>query len=320
MKAIQVHQFGSPEVMKIQNIADPEPTADQLQITVQAIGVNPVDTYVRAGTYPIKPALPYTPGHDASGIVSKIGANITKFKVGDRVYVYRNISGSYAEKLVCTEGQAYKLPDNIDFNDGAALGVAYSTAFYALMHRGKALAGETVLIHGASGAVGLAAIQYAKQHGMKIIGTAGSAAGINLIKNQGVDVALNHTASGYTNDIISATNGNGVNLILEMLANVNLSNDLRLLAKSGRVVIIGNRGTIEIDPRDTMGKNTSIIGLAIMNATQPELDQMHALLGAGLKDGRFKPVISQILKLEDAPKTHELVMQAGGNGKIIMTP
>ena len=320
MKAIQVKQFGEPKVMEIAEVADLEPAADQLLIEVKAIGVNPVDTYIRSGTYPIKPNLPYTPGHDAAGVVLKVGANVSKFKPGDRVYTHRNVSGSYAEQVLCTAGQAGRLPDNVDFPAGAALGVAYSTAFYGLMHRGRAKAGETVLIHGASGAVGIAAIQYAKQLGMMIIGTAGTPEGMDLIRQQGVSTALNHHDSDYLQKIQEATQGQGVDLILEMLANVNLANDLQLLARNGRVVIIGNRGSIEINPRDTMGKNTSIMGLALMNATQEEIDEIQALIYAGLSDGRFKPVIRTTLKLEDAPKAHELVMQPGGNGKIVMLP
>ncbi len=320
MKAIRVNEFGEPEVMQLEEVKEPEVLDQQIFIEIKAIGVNPVDTYIRSGTYPAKPAVPYTPGHDASGIVRKIGPSVTKFKVGDHVYSYRTISGSYAQAAVCHENQAFLLPDGIDFELGAALGVAYSTAFFAMMHRGLARPGETVLIHGGSGTVGLAAIQYAKQLGMKVIATAGTDAGIKLLKEQGCDFAANHHDSDYVEKIIAATNGYGIDLILEMLANVNLDKDLKLLAHSGRVVVIGNRGTIEINPRDTMGKNTSIIGLAVMNATPEQLAEIHALVYAGLKDGRFKPQISKKYQLSEASLAHHQVMRPGNNGKIILLP
>ncbi|MCK5913783.1 MAG: NADPH:quinone reductase, partial [Desulfuromusa sp.] len=261
MKAIRVHTFGDPEVMKPEDIQELTPTANQLKIEVKAIGVNPVDTYIRAGVYPIKPDLPYTPGKDAAGIITEIGSNVKNRKVGERVYVCGCQSGSYAQQLLCDEDQAYILPENCSFSTGAALGVPYSTAFIALNLRAQAAAGEIVLIHGASGAVGLAAIQIAKSIGLRVIGTAGTEQGLKLLWNQGVIAALNHNQDNYLNSVNDLTAGVGVDIILEMLANVNLDNDLKLLAPNGRVVIIGSRGTIEIDPRDTMGKNTSILGM-----------------------------------------------------------
>ncbi len=320
MKAIRVNEFGEPAVMQLEEVQEPAIQDQQIYIDVKAIGVNPVDTYIRSGTYPAKPALPYTPGHDAAGIVTKVGRAVTKFKVGDRVYSYRTVSGSYAQAMVCHEDQAFLLPEDIGFDLGAALGVAYSTAFFAMMHRGCARPGETVLVHGGSGTVGLAAIQYAKQLGMTVIATAGTEAGIKFLQDHGCDHVANHHDSDYCEAIMMATGGRGVDLILEMIANVNLDKDLKMLAHSGRVVIIGNRGTIEINPRDTMGKNTSIIGLAVMNATSQQLGEIHALLHAGLTDGRFKPVISKAYSLAEAAQAHHQVMQPGNNGKIIMMP
>ncbi len=319
-QAIQVHQFGGSEVMKLDNIPDLAPGKNQLKIQVKAIGVNPVDTYIRAGIYPIKPQLPYTPGKDAAGIITEIGPEVKHRKVGERVYVCGSVSGSYAESLICEEDQAYILPDNITFSSGAALGVPYSTASFALNYRAAALPGETLLIHGASGAVGIAAIQIAKANGMRVIGTAGTEHGLALLKEQGVIAALNHNSENYLDAIDGLTCGQGVDVILEMLANVNLDKDLKLLAKFGRVVVIGNRGRIEIDPRDTMGKNGSILGMSLFNASIKELNQIHAEIKAGLIDGRYKPVIHSEMPLSAAGKAHDLVMQDGVNGKIILLP
>jgi NADPH2:quinone reductase len=320
MKSIKVNSFGGPEVMQLTDVAELEPAFNQIKIKVEAIGVNPVDTYIRAGIYPIKPELPYTPGSDAAGTVIAMGQAVKGFQLGQRVYNLRSITGTYAEEILCEVGQVFALPDNVDFKSGAALGVPYSTAFFALHNRAQAKPGETLLIHGASGAVGLAAIQIARANGLRVIGTAGTAAGLHLLKKQGVIAALNHNDDNYLEPIDELTDGNGVDVVLEMLAHVNLAADLELLAKFGRIVVIGNRGTIEIDPRMTMGKNAAIMGMSLFNATYPELQQIHAAIHAGLSDGRYRPLINCELPLADAAKSHDLVMQNGVNGKIVLIP
>ena len=320
MKAIKVTNFGDPEVMQLTDVAPLEPAADQIKIKVEAIGVNPVDTYIRAGIYPIKPELPYTPGSDAAGTVIAMGQAVKGLQLGQRVYTLRSITGTYAEEILCEEGQVFPLPDNIDFKSGAAIGVPYSTAFFALNNRAQAKPGETLLIHGASGAVGLAAIQIAKATGLRVIGTAGTVAGLRLLEEQGVIAALNHNAENYLDPIEELTEGRGVDVVLEMLAHVNLAADLEQLAKFGRIVVIGNRGTIEIDPRMTMGKNAAILGMSLFNATYQELKQIHAAIHAGLADGRYRPLINCELPLADAAKSHDLVMQNGVNGKIVLIP
>lgn len=320
MQAIQVKQFGEPCVMTLAELADLEPSDDQIKIEVRAVGVNPVDTYIRAGIYPIKPKLPYTPGLDAAGVISAVGKDVSQFKPGQKVYTLGSVSGCYASEVLCTESQVFALPDNTGFSAGAALGVPYSTAFFALNYRAHAVAGETVLIHGASGAVGLAAIQIAKAGGLKVIGTAGTKAGIELLKEQGVVAALNHTETDYLDAIDGLTAGKGVDIILEMLANINLDRDLKLLATFGRVVVIGSRGTVEIDPRDTMGKSATIMGMSLFNTPPHVMKQIHAVIYAGLADGRFKPVIHSERPLAQADNSHELVIKTGINGKIVLIP
>ena len=320
MQGIRVTEFGDPTVMRLAEVPDLQPARQQLKIEVRAIGVNPVDAYIRSGIYPMKPELPYTPGLDAAGFVKEIGPDVERFSVGDRVYVFGSQSGTYAEKLICNEDQAHLLPDNVNFSSGAALGVPYSTAFYALRYRAHALPGEKLLIHGASGAVGLAAIQIARGDGLEIYGTAGTEAGIQLLRDAGVTQAYRHDEEGYLDAIRQSAGETGINVILEMLANQNLEADLKLLSRYGRVVVIGNRGRIEIDPRDTMGKNSAILGMAIFNAAPQEMEQIHAGLYAGLADGRYQPVIRQELPLADAPRAHEMVFDVGGNGKIVLIP
>ena len=182
MKAIRVHEFGGPEVLKLENVPDLKPGAGQVVVRIHAVGVNPVETYIRTGTYASKPNLPYTPGSDAGGVVLSVGEGVTRVKAGERVYIAGSLSGTYAEQALCNEGQVHRLPDNVSFEQGAALGVPYGTAYRGLYLRGEAKAAETVLVHGASGGVGTAAVQIARAAGLVVIGTAGSERGMQLVR------------------------------------------------------------------------------------------------------------------------------------------
>jgi NADPH2:quinone reductase len=319
MKAIRFHQFGEPDVLKLEDLPDPKPAAGQVLVTVKSIGVNPVDTYIRAGKYGPRP-FPQTPGFDAAGVVEAVGDGVTSCKVGDRVYVSRTITGAYAQKTLVEPANVYPLPANIDFDGGAALGVPFGTAYRALFHRGRAQPDETVLIHGATGGVGIAAVQMARAHGCVVIGTGGSAAGRMLVEHQGAHYALDHHDATSMAKLADITQGRGLDLIIEMLANVNLAKDLTLLAKHGRVVVVGSRGKIEIDPRDTMSRDADVRGMTLMNATSAELISVHAAVRAGLENGTLRPIIEQRMPLADAAKAHVEVLEGNSHGKIVLIP
>ena len=319
MKAIRVHEFGGPEVMKIEDVPDPSPGPSQVLIRVKAIGVNPVDNYIRSGTYARKPQLPYTPHTDLGGVVEAVGPSVTRMKKGDRVYAFAAASGG-AELAVCEEWQVMPLPDAVTFQQGAAIGVPYGTAWRALFIRAHARAGESVLVHGASGGVGTAAVQIARAHGLRVFGTAGTAEGLRLVREQGAHEVFNHRDADYTSAILAATGGAGVSVVLEMLANVNLDRDLDLIGMRGRVVVIGNRGQVQIDPRKSMGKDGAILGMTLFNADADELREIHAGIVAGLENGTLRPVIGKELPMTDAPKAHQAVMEPGAFGKIVLIP
>jgi NADPH2:quinone reductase len=319
MKAIRVHEFGGPEVMRLEDLRELRPAPGQVLVRVKAAGVNPTDTYTRAGASR-KPSLPYTPGIDAAGVVESIGENITAVRAGQRVYVSGTISGAYAEQALCEENQVHPLPDKISFAQGAAINIPYATAYRALFQLAKATPGETVLVHGATGGVGIAAIQLARAAGMWVIGTGGTERGRKLVIEQGAHHVLDHGAAGYLDQIQTLTHGHGVNVVLEMLANVNLEKDLKVLAMGGRVVVIGSRGRIEIDPRDTMMRDASILGMLLFNVTRTEASSIHAALIAGLENGTLRPVIGKEMPLAEAPRAHREIMEPGAYGKIILIP
>lgn len=320
MKAVRVNSFGGPEVLEIEEIADPVAGPGQVLVDIHAAGVNPVETYVRSGRYTRLPELPYTPGADGAGIVLAVGEGVDRVKPGDRVYLIGSLTGTYAEKALCLASQVYPLPDKLTTAQGAAIGIPYGTAWRALFHRGGAQAGETLLIHGASGAVGVATVQFALAAGLKVIATVGGERGRQLIDKLGVEHILTHEAANDPELIKVLTEGKGINLIIEMLANVNLGKDLAILSKNGRVVIVGSRGTVEIDPRFTMTLDADIRGMTLMNTTPEEMVEMHTKFADSIADGTIHPVIDEKIPLSEAPRAHVQVMQGNSYGKIVLCP
>lgn len=320
MKAIRVHQFGGPEVLRLEEVPDPKPGRGEVLIDVKAAGVNPVETYIRTGTYAVKPALPYTPGMDAAGIVAEVGEGVARFKPGDRVYVAKCVTGTYAERAVCPEAGLHPLPPHTSFAQGAAVAIPYATAYRGLYQKAKAQAAETVLVHGASGAVGIAAVQMGRASGMTVIGTAGSDKGRKLVAAEGARHVLDHTSADYLQQVMTLTGGRGADVILEMLANKNLGKDLTVLAMRGRVVIIGSRGPVEVNPRDAMVHDATVLGFTLFNIPDNEMASIHAAIVAGLENGTLRPIIGQELKLADAARAHVAVLEPGAYGKIVLVP
>ena len=331
-------------------VDDLVPGPEEVVVRLHAVGVNPVDTYVRSGTYGERP-LPYTPGSDAAGVIAAVGATrvplprgegaaapqgfshsaprrgatggvgvtrLSHWKVGDRVYLAGSQSGTYAEMARCLPEQVFPLPDAISFAQGAGLFVPYSTAYRALFQRGRALAGECVLVHGASGSVGLAAVQWARAHGLRVIGTAGTEAGLEAVRAAGADFALSHQE--VAEKIGDLTDGRGPDLILEMLANVNLQKDLDMIARYGRVVVIGNRGSLEFNPRATMAKDADVRGMSLFNTPPVDLRRIQLAIIDGLKAGFLRPTVGRQFSLEQAPQAHQAVMEPGASGKIVLLP
>lgn len=318
MQAIRVNAFGSEENLKLErDVPIPTPAKNEVLIKVASAGVNPVDTYIRQGSFAIVPPLPYTPGHDCAGIVEAVGAEVTCFKTGDRVYSVYVDGGMYAQYATAPARLVQPLPEKLSFAQGAAIGIPYYTAARALHLKSGFKAGETVLVHGASGAVGLAAVQICKAVGLKVLGTAGTKEGMDLVRKNGADLAFNHRDQGYVQAIRDAVGG--VDIILEMRADTNLQTDLELLNTGGRVIVIGGRGKVEINPGFFMGKETHVIGIGLTHTTHEEYEKMHQLLSKGIQDGWLVPQISKIYPLKDAAKAHYDIMNNQGTaGKLVL--
>jgi NADPH:quinone reductase len=318
MKAIRVLEFGGPEVLKVEEVATPRPSAGEVLVRIHAAGVNPYDTYMRAGTYAVKPTLPYTPGSDGAGVVEAVGEGVAKVARGDRVYTARTLTGAYAEYALALEEQVHPLPANIDFKQGAGIWVPYGTAYHALYHSAKAHASETALVHGASGGVGVAALQIARAMGMKVLGTAGTRKGLELAKREGAHQVFDHSKPGYQEEILRTTDNRGADIILEMLANANLSHDTKLLANNGRVIVIGSRGEVTINPRELMGRRASIRAFTLWGITRQEEADVHAGVFAGLENGTLRPIVGKELPLAEAARAHKEILEPGSAGKIVL--
>lgn len=324
MKAIQMTEFGGPEVLQLREVAEPVPGKNEVRVKLSAVGVNPNEAYVRTGNYQFYiPELPYTPGFDGAGVVDAVGEGVDHVKVGDRVFVAallaKKNTGTYAEKVVIDADAVHKLPDPVSYEQGAALGIPALTAYRALFQRAKIRPGETVFIHGASGGVGTLAVQMASGIGAKVIGTASTADGKELVKAAGALHAIDHLTADALDEVHALTNGNGPDVIIEFLANVNLENDLKILAQYGRVVVVGNRGTLEFNPRLSMAKEADIYGMALFNAREEEYKESIQGVGAFLKSGLINPVVGDRLPLSEAKVAHEQILTKKSRGKMILT-
>jgi NADPH:quinone reductase len=324
MRAVLVREFGGPDVLKVGDLPDPEPGPRQLLVDVKAAGVNPYDTYMRTGNYAIRPALPYIPGADGAGVIAAVGRDVTEVTPGQRVFfggtATHKAYGAYSAKVLCEPEQLHALPERLTFSQGAGIGVPYVTAWRALHDRARVAPGETVFIHGASGGVGVAATQIARASGLTVIGTASTPEGREMVAAQGAHHVLNHAAAGYLDRLKELTAGRGPDVILENLANVNLDNDLTALGFGGRVVVVGNRGRIEIDPRKIMSKDAAVVGMALWNTTPPDWTRAYRALEAGLANGSLTPLVAHELAFAEAPGAHELVLRSGARGKIVLRP
>jgi len=320
MKTIRVHEFGPPEVMKLEEVPDLQPGPEQVVVRVKAIGVNPVDSYVRTGAYSRKPALPYTPGTDGAGSVEAVGPGVSGIAAGARVYLSGSLTGTYAEQALCEESQVHHLPEGLTFAQGAAVNIPYATAYRAVFQRAAARPGEIVLVHGATGGVGIACLQLSRAAGLTVIGTGGTDKGRTLLTRQGAHFVLDHTNPDHLDAIGELTEGRGVDVIIEMLANVNLDKDLTVLAQGGRVVVVGSRGRVEIDPRSIMAHEASVLGMLLFNASGRETASLRADLAAGLENGSLRPVVGREIPLAEAHRAHREIMEPGAYGKIVLVP
>lgn len=323
MKAIVVSQYGEADELELKEIKEQKPNANELRVRLYAAGVNPAEVYITTGNYAFyKPELPFTPGFDGAGVVDAVGTEVKGFKEGDRVYIAALLAerntGTYAEKVVVDAEVVHHLPLEVSYEEGASLGVPGLAAYRSLFQRAKLKAGEKVLIHGASGGVGILAVQMASAIGAQVIGTASTEEGRQLIQSVGADYAIPHVTKDNIDLVLELTEGKGPDVIIEMLANVNLETDLEMIAQYGRIVVVGNRGSLEFNPRTTMAKEADIMGMAIWNFRPNEYQEALSALQGFLKSKLIKPIIGESLALAEAGRAQKEIIDSKSIGKMIL--
>src|SRR5213596_1675558 len=306
MKAIVIHEYGGPEVLKYEDVPRPDPKDDQILVRVIAAGVNPVDGMIRSGMFAKyeKAAFPMIPGADVAGIVEKVGGKITKFKVGDPVYAYVSLKngGGYAEYAVATEGEASPKPKSLTHVEAAAVPVVALTAWQALVDTANLSAGQTVLIHGGSGGVGTFAIQIAKARGAKVIATA-STANQDLLKQLGADVAIDYTKQKFE-DIAK-----DVDVVMDTVGEDTLARSYGVVKKGGFIVsLVARPDRAELEKHGIRGAPMSVV------PNSDELAEITKLIDAK----KVKVIVSQTFALADAAKAQEQAATGHTRGKIVL--
>lgn len=323
MKALRIHAFGPASNLGIEDIPTPTPGPEDVLVRIHRAGVNPVDTYIRSGAYASLPTLPYTPGHDGAGVIAAVGTSVKKWRTGDRVYIAGSLSGTCAEFALCRADQIFSLPDIASFDTGAALGIPYATAAIALFHHASLASSQHLLVRGAGGGVGFAAVQLALDEGAKPIAIAGSpSARTSLAAILGTHYVLNSasTAESIEQQVLELTGGKGVELLLETAAQDHLGADLRLLAQDGTALVVGSRGTATILPRDLMARNACLRGVMLMRSPAAALAAAHARLARLLAAGKLTAPVHATLPLADGARAHEMQLERGLFGKILLAP
>lgn len=324
MKAVQLKEYGGPEVLNLVDIERPVPKGHEVLIEIKAIGVNYADTARREGQYVVKTPLPFIPGAEIAGIVAEVGENVTKVKPGTRIVTLIE-SGGYAEFALADERALIPIPEQLDFHTAVALPLQGLSAYHILKTMGRLEKGESVLVHAAAGGVGTIAVQLAKLFGAgKIIATASSDEKLALAREMGADVLINYTEPDWEKQVIEATDGKGVNVALEMVGGEVFNKTVRCLATFGRLVIFGAASGEQsrFYPSSLMARNQSVIGFFLpqimrkQELLQPSLVELLTYLG----EGKLKLTIGGVFPLEEAAQVHTLLQSRKTQGKLILEP
>lgn len=320
MKAIQVSQYGGPEVLKIEDVKIGKPGKGQALIRVKVAGINFVDIYQRRGTYPVK--LPYVPGLEASGIVEEIGEGVNNIKLGDRV-AYVHEPGSYAEKSLVKAEHLIPLPSEISFEQGAAFSLQGLTAHYLIHEFRKIKVNDIVLIHAAAGGMGLLLVQWAKHLGAKVLGTTSTEEKAKIALEAGTDEVILYNQQDFVTEVKRLTNQHGADLIIDGVGKTTFHGNLEAAALGGNIVIYGAASgpADPIAPNALMRRSLTLSGGSLSNYIlnrEELLGRANAVL-EGVLQGWLKLHIDQVFTLENAPEAHRKLEERKSSGKILLT-
>jgi 2-desacetyl-2-hydroxyethyl bacteriochlorophyllide A dehydrogenase len=304
MKAVVAHEYGAPEVLKIEQVPRPEPNEDEALVRVIASGVNPADPLTLSGKYAREfgTHLPLIPGYEIAGVVEKTGANVTKLKVGDAVYGYPTFGGGWAEYITVKESEVAAKPKSLNFVDSAAVPMGALTAWQALVDVAKLQPGQTVLIHGGSGGVGSFAIQIAKARGARVIATA-STPNQDLLKQLGADVAVDYTKTKFE-DVAK-----DVDAVLDPVGKETLARSYGVVKKGGIVMsLVARPDLVELEKRGIRGAGIS---------AHPDAEDL-AEIAQLIDSGKIKPIVTQVLPLSEAIAAQQQAATHHTRGKVVL--
>jgi NADPH2:quinone reductase len=322
MKAIHVHEFGGPEVMKYEDAEEPKAGPGQILIEVRAAGVNPVDTTFRSGAHPLSKSLklPWTPGIDAAGEVIAVGEGIEGFKAGDRVFGAA-ATGSYAEKAAMNGLRTAHIPSNLSFEECASFPVVLYTAFYAVVVKAGIQPGRTILVHAGAGGVGSMAIQIAKAAGARVITTVSSKEKADIASSLGADVVVNYREEDFAERCVAETGGAGVDAVIEMVSSENFDGSCRALKKHGTMVLLGAgtgksmTGTVTYPP--FYSKDIDVRGMSLFNSDAVFPDMIRQVDHL-LTEGKVRALVGEEIPMAEAARAHKVLMTGKVAGKIIL--
>lgn len=324
MKAVRYHAFGGPEVLRWEDAPEPVPGPGDVLIKVEAAGMNFADLMRRSGRYHFKSALPAMLGTEAAGTVIGVGAGVTVFAAGDRVFCRTAAAGCQAELAAAPESELFAMPASLTFVDAAAIPVVFLTAYHMLETLAPLRPGETVLVHAAASGVGTIAVQLAKAWGARVFATASSEAKLELARKLGADECINYEQQDFVAEVMRRTGGAGVDRVLECVGGEVLTRSISALAPGGRLIVYGRAsGSLPaIAPDEFFSRNLQMLGLSIGGAPWTQ-DRHRAALEeclALIEAGRVRPVISCVLPMSRIAEAHEFLANRRTMGKVILTP
>ncbi len=324
MKAIVATRWGEPSELEYLDVSDPSPGPGQVLIDTRAIGCNFPDILMVQGKYQVKPPLPFSPGHEIAGVVGAVGSGVTGFRRGDRVIA--NLEwGGYAEQAVTASARVYRIPDAMPFDEAAALFVVYQTGYCALVQRAALQPGEWLLVHGAAGGVGIAAVQIGKALGARVIATAGTPAKLDVARQAGADVLIDYRAEDWIERVKAVTGGEGADVIYDPVGGDVFDGSTKCIAFEGRILTIGFAGgrIPSLAINRVLLKNFSVVGVHwgyYQRRGSPLVQEwMDALLQ--LYDrGRIRPVIYRTYPLREAGAALHALAARESHGKVVLVP
>ena len=321
MKAVQITEFGGPEVMKYQDLSDLSPGDGQALVQIEAIGVNYTDTYSRSGVNPT--ALPWVVGVEGAGVVKQVGTNVTQVSEGDAV-VYCGIAGSYAEQAIVPADRLIKIPQGLDSKASAAAMLQGMTAHYLCHSTYQVKQGDKVLVHAGAGGVGLLLIQMVKRLGGYVFSTVSTEAKAQLAKEAGADEVILYTSQDFAEEVNKSTNGQGVEVVYDAVGQTTFDGSISSLARRGYMVLYGQAsGPVPpVDPR-VLGNGSKFLtrpGLGDYTVTRQELEQRAGDVLGWVKSGELKLRIEHVMALSEASEAHRQLESRLTTGKVVLIP